>query len=307
MTVIARSRELRVGTRASRLARTQTAIVCSQLGRNAAERHVAERIVETAGDRDETTPLPELGDKGIFSAELEAGLRDGRIDCAVHSLKDLPVDETPGLTIAAVTLREDPRDALVSAAGWTLDRLPFGARLGTCSLRRSAQLLARRPDLAILPLRGNVDTRVERARRGEYDAIVIAAAGLRRLGLAATITEHLPLEELLPAPGQGALALQCRADDPTTLELLARLDDPDVRAATTAERAFLAGLGGGCAAPIAAHGVVEGERLSLVGRVVRVDGARAITVRGSAPRAAAEALGRSLAEDALRRGAEGLL
>ena len=178
---------------------------------------------------------------------MERELFAGTIDYAVHSLKDVPVDPTPGLVLAAIGFREDPRDLLISPARWTLDSLPRGARVGTCSVRRSAQLLSHRPDLNILPLRGNVDTRVARVVGGEYDAIVLAAAGVSRLGLAAEISMPLPLDQVLPAPGQGALAVQCREDDMDVRERLSLLDDAALRRATDGERGFLEGLGGGAA------------------------------------------------------------
>jgi hydroxymethylbilane synthase len=217
----------------------------------------------------------------VFTQELEQALREGAIDLAVHSLKDVPVEPSPGLTLAAVGMREDPREVWISAKGWTLATLPAGAKVGTCSTRRAAQLLVHRPDLQLAPLRGNVDTRVAKAQAGEFDAIVIAAAGVHRLGLSSAITEYLPLEIMLPAPGQGALAVQCRGDDSAMLELLRGLEETEVRAATDAERGFLEGLGGGCAAPIAAFGEVVGGRLHLRCLVLSLDGRRQIGSRAS--------------------------
>lgn len=305
------SRVVRLGTRASRLARWQTAHVGAAL----CDRHegltCTEITLSTEGDRDDRTPLPELGGKGVFTEALEAALRAGEIDVAVHSLKDVPVEETPGLVLAALCFRADPRDAVIARHRWRLDTLPRGARVGTCSTRRSAQLLALRPDLELAPLRGNVDTRVRRALDGQYDAIVVAAAGVSRLGLADAISEHLPLEKVLPAPGQGALAVQCRADDADVLALLRDLDDPEVRASAEAERGFLEGLGGGCAAPIAAHARVEhtpaGRRVCVRGLVASRDGRTVIRVEtiGSVERA--RAAGLQLAADARVRGADALL
>src|SRR5215211_5526977 len=234
---------LNFATRSSALARWQTAHVIRLLQNTWPTLECSEHIITTTGDRVLDRPLPEIGGKGLFTAELEEALLSGEVDAAVHSLKDLPVEEPPGIVIGAIPEREAAYDVLVSAEAWTLPNLPEGARVGTCSLRRTAQLLARRPDLTILPLRGNVDTRLRKVLNGEYDAIVLAAAGLTRLGLEAHITETLPLDMMLPAPGQGALAVQCRADDEETLRLLTAIHDPLTYAAVSAERAFLSGLG----------------------------------------------------------------
>ncbi len=263
--------------------------------------------ISTEGDRDLRTPLPEIGGKGVFTQELEQALHDGTIDLAVHSLKDVPVEPSAGLTLAAVGMREDPREVLISAKGWTLATLPIGAKVGTCSTRRAAQLLVHRPDLQLAPLRGNVDTRVAKAQAGEFDAIVIAAAGVHRLGLTSAITEYLPLEIMLPAPGQGALAVQCRADDAAMLELLRGLEERNVRAATDAERGFLEGLGGGCAAPIAAFGRADEGRIHLEGLVLSLDGQRQIRLVWEGPAADGRRVGLRLAAEARAKGAEALL
>lgn len=296
---------LRVGSRGSRLARWQAHQIAAALSAQGVQS--VERVVATLGDRETETPLPALGARGVFTDALEAALLGGEIDLAVHSLKDLPVDPTPGLVQAAICRRADPRDALVSASGWTLDTLPPGARVGTCSLRRNAQVRGRRPDLRLLPLRGNVDTRVRLALAGRYDAIVVAAAGLERLGLQAKVTELFDPAVLLPAPGQGALAVQCRESDRRTVEMVAVLDEASVRAETAAERAFLAGLGGGCTAPIAALGKVGEGRVHLRGFVGSADGRRRVEVQGCAEERAAIALGARLADDALHLGAAELL
>jgi hydroxymethylbilane synthase len=305
------SRVVRLGTRASRLARWQTAHVGAALRSRHEGLSCTEVTLATAGDRDDHTPLPEIGGKGVFTEALEAALRAGDIDVAVHSLKDVPVEDGPGLVLAALCFRADPRDVLIARDGHTLDALPRGARVGTCSTRRSAQLLALRPDLELAALRGNVDTRVRQVRDGQYDAILIAAAGVIRLGLTDAVTEYLPLDRVLPAPGQGALAVQCRADDADVLAVLRDLDDPDVRAATTAERGFLEGLGGGCAAPIAAHARVEqtpaGYRVFVRGLVASRDGRTVIRVEGVGDVKHARRTGLQLAADARRRGAEALL
>lgn len=305
------SRAVRLGTRASRLARWQTAHVAAELRGRHEGLACTEVTLSTEGDRDDRTPLPEIGGKGVFTDALEAALRAGEIDLAVHSLKDVPTEPAPGLVLAALCYRADPRDVVIARDGRTLATLPPGARVGTCSTRRSAQILALRPDLELAALRGNVDTRVRKALDGQYDAIVIAAAGVTRLGLAGSVTEYLPLERVLPAPGQGALAVQCRADDADVLAILAGLDDPEVRAATEAERGFLEGLGGGCAAPIAAHARVEhrpgGDRVVVRGLVASLDGRTVIRVEAAGAALRARATGLQLAADARRRGADALL
>jgi hydroxymethylbilane synthase len=302
------TRTLRGGTRASRLARWQTARIGELL---AARAHVQceEILVSTEGDRTPDRPLSEIGGKGVFTEALEARLRQGAIDFAVHSLKDLPIEQPDDLVVVAVCLRVDPRDVLIAREEWTLARLPRGARIGTSSTRRMAQLLAARPDVAIASLRGNVDTRVRKALDGDYDAIVIAAAGVERLGLGDAIREYLGFDVMLPAPGQGALAVQCRAYDRATRELLASLDDPVARATTAAERTFLDALGGGCAAPVAALGEIGhcGTTLRLRGLVAAPDGTRAVRVTGEEPADGAEDLGRRLALEAIASGARELL
>lgn len=298
------TRVLRGGTRRSLLARWQTSRIREALRQRGVPSE--EIAITTEGDRVLDRPLPEIGGKGLFTEALEEALRAETIDFAVHSLKDLPVEQPADMVVAAVCLRSDPRDVLVAREGHTLRSLPQGSSVGTSSTRRIAQLRAVRPDLSILPLRGNVDTRIRKARDGTYDGIVIAAAGVERLGLDAAITEYLPLEVMLPAPGQGALAVQCRAGDQATRELLAALDDPAARAATDAERAFLSGVGGGCAAPIAALAEVTGGTLQLTGLVAAVDGTRVVRVAGSSAVDQAQQLARQLAEQAIHRGARDL-
>ncbi|HEY58323.1 MAG TPA: hydroxymethylbilane synthase [Anaerolineae bacterium] len=289
-------------TRPSALARWQTHWVIRALQDAHPGLTCREEIIVTRGDRVLDRPLPEIGGKGLFTQELEAALLSGRVHAAVHSLKDLPTAIPPSLTVGAVPARAEVRDALVSAHGYTLATLPQGAVVGTSSLRRAAQLLALRPDLHIRPLRGNVDTRVRKALSKQYDAIVLAGAGLTRLGLTGHVTQWLPLEVVLPAPGQGALAVQCRADDRATLRLLQAVDDAATRAAVAAERAFLAALGGGCAVPVAAYAQwVAPERLRLTGFVGATDGSG--FWRGQMEGAEPAALGRALAEQALAQGA----
>jgi hydroxymethylbilane synthase len=243
-------------------------------------------------------------------------LLSGAVHCAVHSLKDLPVENPPRLTIGCIPRRAEVRDALVSRDGHTLATLPEGATVGTSSLRRAAQLLARRPDLRTEPLRGNVDTRLRKALDGQYDAIILAGAGLTRLGLEKHVTEWLSLDMMLPAPGQGALAVQCRADDHETLSLLAALEDPSTRKAVMAERAFLSGLGGGCSVPVAAYATVESAVMSLpkdqrpkiirlTGLVISEDGGKAIQVDRTG--FDAQLLGNELAQRAIAQGAKEIL
>jgi hydroxymethylbilane synthase len=293
-------------TRPSKLARTQTEFVIDRLKPVWPDLDLQVRVIHTQGDRDRARPLPEIGGKGIFTQELEAALIAGEVDAAVHSLKDLMVEDSPGLCVGVIPAREDARDVLISPSGGSLDDLPSGAVVGTSSLRRQAQLLAYRPDLKMSPVRGNVETRVRQVQEGRYDAIVLAAAGVIRLGLAELITQYLPFEVMLPAPGQAALAVQCRVDDLETPVFLSVLEDPAVRAATTAERAFLAGLGGGCALPIAAYGYADQDGIiTLEGLVASLDGSR--TIRLSASGKEPAALGAELAAAALAEGAKSLL
>lgn len=298
---------LRVGSRGSALARAQTDLIRAVLQRRHGIPAPELVVMESAGDRDQDSPLPVLGGRGIFTDELERELLAGRIDFAVHSFKDVPVDPTPGLVLAAICCRVDPRDVLVGTGPVALATLPPGARVGTCSTRRTAQLLVQRPDLEIVPLRGNVDTRLSLAASGRFTAIILAAAGLIRLRRAAIVSEWLSSDLVLPAPAQGALAVQCRDDDQRTRALLATLDDPVVRAATTAERAFLEGLGGGCLAPIAALANVRRNQLLLRGRVLDPTGARDLHVRIRGTPSAGRELGLALAARAKRLGATELL
>jgi len=297
--------QLTFATRPSALARWQTARVIQLLRAAHSGLECSEYIITTTGDRVLDRPLPEIGGKGLFTSELEDTLLSGKVHAAVHSLKDLPVEDTPGIVVAAIPERGAAFDVLVSADGWTISNLPEGARVGTCSHRRTAQLLARRPDLTVLPLRGNVDTRVRKVLNGEYDAIVLAQAGLTRLGLDAHISEVFPLDVMLPAPGQGALAVQCRANDTETLELLAAIHDPMTAAAVDAERAFLSSLGGGCSLPVAAFAQKNNGQIILTGAVISVDGKESI--RLSAVDEDPQKLGERLADLVLERGAADIL
>jgi hydroxymethylbilane synthase len=297
--------QLTFATRPSALARWQTAHVIQLLQAAHPELECSEYVITTTGDRVLDRPLPELGGKGLFTSELEEALLSGKVHAAVHSLKDLPVEDTPGIVVAAIPAREAAHDVLVTANGYTLSNLQEGARVGTCSLRRTAQILALRPDLTILPLRGNVDTRVRKVMNGEYDAIVLAQAGLKRLGLLEHISETFALNVMLPAPGQGALAVQCRADDTETLKFLAAIHDPLTAAAVGAERAFLSGLGGGCSLPVAAFAEENNGSIILTGAVISTDGKQAI--RLSAVDKDPYELGERLAQLVLERGAAELL
>ncbi len=294
-------------TRPSALARWQTQWVISALQAAHPGLECVEKVITTQGDQILDKPLPEIGGKGLFTQELESELLSGAVHCAVHSLKDLPVENPAGLTVGCIPARAEVRDALISGRGYTLATLPAGAVVGTSSLRRAAQILAARPDLTTQSLRGNVDTRLRKALEGQYDAIILAGAGLTRLGLEKHVTEWLPLEVMLPAPGQGALAVQCRADDETTLELLSALEDESTRKAVTAERAFLSGLGGGCSVPVAAYAVVSDQLsvISLTGLVISPDGKAVVKVIGEGTHA--EQLGKELAEKAIAEGARDIL
>ena len=292
-------------TRPSALARWQTQWVIHELQALHPNLECEEKLITTQGDKILDKPLPEIGGKGLFTQELESELLSEAVHCAVHSLKDLPVENPSGLTIGCVPVRAEVRDALISKNGYTLATLPRGASVGTSSLRRAAQILARRSDIHTESLRGNVDTRVRKALDGQYDAIVLAGAGLTRLGLEKHVTEWLPLDVMLPAPGQGALAVQCRADDQTTLDLLAALEDASTRKAVTAERLFLSGLGGGCAVPVAAYAYIEGEFINLTGLVISEDGKRAVQVNRTG--ADAQSLGNELAQRAIAQGANEIL
>lgn len=273
---------VRVGTRGSRLALWQADAVAAKLAAVHTGLDVQRIVVKTVGDRILDTPLSKIGDKGLFTKELEAALQQGEIDLAVHSLKDLPTKLPEGLVIGAILERDDPRDVLVSRSGKTLADLPPGAKIGTSSLRRRAQILARRPDLHVEDLRGNVPTRIEKLERGEYDAIVLARAGVVRLGLAPKITESIDPSVLLPAVGQGAIAVEVRGGDARMLALIAALDHPQTRLAVAAERALLARLEGGCQVPIGALATLEGSRLTLHGLVADLDGKRVVRATESA-------------------------
>jgi len=296
--------KLRLATRGSKLAWGQSGLVADLLR---AHGHEVELLrVVTHGDVT-TAPLASLGGAGVFVGAVRAAVLAGEADFAVHSFKDLPTEQSPEFVLAAVPEREDPADALCARDGLGLDELPTGARVGTGSPRRAAQLLLRRPDLELVAIRGNVETRLGRVG-ADLDAVLLAAAGLRRLGLAAAITERLDPDDFLPAPAQGALALECRADAPEELlAALAEVDDPASRLAALAERAVLVRLEAGCAAPVSARAVVTAGRLQLVATLTAVDGTAQLTEQASGASVAAEELGRQVADQLLAAGAANLV
>lgn len=296
-----------MGTRDSQLALQQTHQVQALLRQAHPGREFTLKLVKTTGDKAKAVSLSRIGGRGVFVKELESALLEGEIDLAVHSLKDMPGQLPPGLTLGAIVERGETRDALICPAGHSLDTLPQGASVGTGSPRRVAQLRAYRPDLATKDLRGNVDTRLRRAARGEFDAIVLAAAGLERLGRQAEITQYLDPNICLPAVGQGAMAVEVRAGDAETAALVAALDHGPSRAAVTAERAFLQGLGGGCQVPIAALARLEGEKLHLEGLVASPDGKHMLRLAANGKSQEAEALGQELARRILHLGGQQIL
>jgi hydroxymethylbilane synthase len=298
---------LRIGTRGSPLALWQAHHV-SGLLRAAAPRLAVELVeIETAGDQVRDVPLVQLGGQGAFTKEIQKALQTGQVDVAVHSLKDLPTFAVEGLILAAVPPRGPTGDALVSRRHASFAALPGGAVVATSSLRRRAQALHRRPDLRLVDIRGNVETRLRKLDTQGLDALILAEAGLRRLGLGEVITEVLDPAWMLHAVGQGALGLECRAADAGTRALLARIDHAPTRQMALAERALLRGLGGGCQVPVGAQTTLGGERLTLRGVVIRPDGGVRVEGQASGPAADAEAVGQRLAEDLLRQGARELL
>ena len=301
-------KSIRLGSRQSKLALWQTHHVRDLLQAAWPGLKVEIQIISTTGDQVLDTPLPLIGGKGVFTAELEAALREGHIDAAVHSLKDLPTETPPDLTIGATPQRVRPDDVLISRNDYQLDTLPSGATIGTSSRRRAAQLLHLRADLQMADIRGNVPTRIDKglAEDGPYDAIILAYAGLERLGLLGATSQVLPLGQMLPAPGQGALAIQCR-DDAESLALLAPLNDSSTHTAVTAERSFLSGLGGGCAMPIAAYATEGAGTIHLTGRVSSPDGQTQIDIQADGLSEEALQIGSRLAKEALAQGAAELL
>lgn len=303
------SAALRIGTRASALALWQAQHVEDLLRALPSAPPLERAHIATSGDLRTDVPLWAVRGRAFFTKEIDRALLEKRIDAAVHSLKDLPTALEPGLALTAILAREDPRDALVSASGVTLAQLPRGARVGTSSLRRRAFLSRARPDLTLLELRGNVPTRLERLARGDYEAIVLAAAGLKRLGLGGRITQLLPPEEFPPAVSQGAIGVCTRAGDERARKWIETLDHPATRLATTAERALLERIEGGCQVPLGALADSGGTALRLHAAVCSLDGKRLLTANGDAEatRAGARALGERLAADLIARGAGDLI
>jgi hydroxymethylbilane synthase len=299
--------ELRIGTRASQLALFQANWVKGKLEQVHPHLRATLVKIKTTGDKIQDAPLAKIGGKGLFVKEIEEALLAKRVDLAVHSIKDVPTEFPEGLHLSAITKREDPRDAFISGEGISLKDLPHRAKIGTSSLRRQAQLLHFRPDFQLIPLRGNLDTRLKKLKTLGLDGIVLACAGLRRLGFDEKITEILPVELSLPAIGQGALGIETRASDEEVEERIRFLNDPDSSIAVTAERAFLKRLEGGCQVPIAAYGRIVNSVLQLEGLVGRIDGRRLIRHRVEGAVEQADFLGVQLAEALLKNGAKEIL
>ena len=307
MTASMTDSRLRIATRKSPLALWQANHVRDALLVRHPDLDVELLTMTTQGDKILDTPLAKVGGKGLFVKELETGMLEGRADLAVHSMKDVPVEFPQGLCLAAVLPREDPRDVLISNTCSSIDELPQGARLGTSSLRRQSQLRARRPDLQILDLRGNVNTRLSKLDNGEYDAIMLAAAGVKRMGWEARITEFLPPEQFLPAIGQGAIGIEIRDEDARLHELVAELNDAQTAIRISAERALNEALQGGCQVPIAGYSEISHGVILLRALVGRPDGTELVQGVISGKPEDAEELGRVLAEDLLSRGAKQIL
>ena len=296
-----------IGTRGSELALWQARWVKSRI--ETAFDHVQAEIVKikTTGDRIVDRPLSMVGGKGLFVKEIEMALFEGRIDLAVHSMKDMPGELPEGLCIGAVPVREDPRDVLVSRGNHLLTELPRGARIGTSSLRRASQIRHARPDLDIASIRGNLGTRLEKLAKGEFDAIVLAAAGIIRLGMKSHITQYLEPDIMLPAVGQGALCIETRRQDPDIAPLMKMLDSADTRIPVMAERAFLRRLEGSCHIPVACFGTMENQHLTLTGLVADENGTQVIKKTSKGPAESARAMGTELAQHLLDQGADKIL
>ena len=296
---------LRIGSRGSQLALWQANHISALL--RARGHEVEVEVIQTTGDKITDVALAMVGTKGMFTKEIEEALAAGRVDLAVHSLKDLPTELPSGFEIAAVTKREDARDAFCSRLYSTIQDLPHGARIGTSSLRRQAQLKAIRPDLDIHPLRGNVDTRLRKLEQGEYDAIILASAGLKRLGKTELVKQIIPPEIMCPAAGQGALAIEIRDGDAATRQHLEFLNDPAARAATTSERALLSRLGGGCQVPIGAFAEMRGGKLHLEAIVADPDGSKLLRESRDGDLNDPEKLGNDVGQTLLSRGSDKIL
>jgi hydroxymethylbilane synthase len=298
---------IKIGSRGSDLALTQANLVADKIRKEAPDANIEICVIKTSGDIMQDISLLKIGGKGVFVKEIEDALLEGVVDLAVHSMKDVPTQTPPGLVFAAVLTREDVRDVLVSKGSRKIEQMRRGAKIGTGSMRRSSQLLAMLPDLEIVSLRGNLETRLKKIDTENLDGVIVAAAGLKRMGLTDKITQYLPVELMLPAVGQGALGVEIRADDDRLRELLTTINHVQTQTGITAERAFLRHLGGGCLLPIAALGTLAGEKLALEGLVAAPRGVEVIRdkVHGSATEA--EELGKKLAEVILERGGKRLL
>lgn len=299
-------RRLRIGTRASQLALWQANWVKSELERVYPGIEVELVKIKTMGDKILDVPLAQVGGKGLFVKEIEEAMLRGEIDLAVHSMKDVPTEFPEGLGLVVTTKREDPRDAFISD-GVTFTELRQGARIGTSALRRQAQLLKARPDLEMVIIRGNVETRIRKLKEDNLDAVILAAAGLNRLGFTDVVTELLDVDFSIPAIGQGALGLECRLDDTATITALSFLNHAETAAAVLAERALLKRCEGGCQVPIAAHGTVSADTLTLVGFIASVDGTQTVRDSISGPTTDAAALGIQLADRLLAAGGKAIL
>ncbi|MDZ4246468.1 MAG: hydroxymethylbilane synthase [Dehalococcoidia bacterium] len=295
------------GSRGSRLALIQTRAIIDLLQKACPRCTFTIRVVKTEGDKERSAPLAQMGGQGVFVKELEEQLLSGSIDLAVHSLKDMPVQLQKGLKIGAFPIREDARDVLITRSGVTLSGLPSGSKIGTGSPRRAVQLRAVRPDLQIHGIRGNVDTRLKKMRSGEVDAIILAAAALHRMGWADQITEYLDPGICLPAVGQGSLAIEIRSREKELEDILLKINHIPTSQAVTAERALLAGLGGGCHAPIAAHARVEGQEVKIEGMVASANGSTILRGTETGPAASPADSGKKLADYFLKKGAAKLL
>jgi len=298
---------IKIGTRGSKLALTQANLVADSLKKTDPGIMVEICVIKTSGDIMQDVSLTKIGGKGVFVKEIEDALLCGTVDLAVHSMKDVPTEIPAGLTFGAIMRREDARDILVSKDNRKMESMPRGARIGTGSMRRSAQLLAILPDLAIVPLRGNLETRLKKIETENLQGVILAAAGMKRLGLTEKISQYLPIETILPAVGQGALGLEIRSGDDDLGEVLGKLNHAPTAAEITAERSFLRHLGGGCLLPIAAFGKLEGDKLTLEGLVAAQNGESVIRDKVRGTIADAEELGKKLAELIMEKGGKELL
>lgn len=298
---------IKIGTRGSKLALWQAEWVKAELEKANPGLLVELSVIKTKGDKIQDVPLAKVGGKGLFVKEIEEAILNCLVDLAVHSMKDMPAEIPDGLFIGAIPFREDPRDVLISRSGKQFNNLDYGARVGTSSLRRAAQLRCQRPDLDVQPLRGNLDTRIRKLDEGQFDAVVLAAAGVKRLDMAHRITQFLPPEIMLPAVGQGALCIEIRKNDPRIGPMTRDLDHLETRQAVIGERAFLQKLEGGCQVPIAAHGDIEDYQFTLAGLVAELDGSVMIKETMTGPVEESKQIGVQLAQKLLDRGAGNIL